>query len=312
MAVRTPMPTDPIVLHQKATSPGLWQALRGRPSNPLALALVRTLRNPMGALGLGILLLLVVVALAAPLIAPFDPAVQHGGQELLPPGGPYLLGTDEFGRDILSRVIFGSRVSLLVGVAAVVLGAGVGIPTGLIAGYLGGWVDAVIMRTWDAFLAFPAVLMGIAVVTVLGPGAVNTALALSIVSMPQFSRITRASVLIEREREYVQAARCLGSSDVRIVVRHLLPNCLGPILVQLSLAMGFAVLLEAGLSFLGLGPQPPEPSWGGMLNDSRPYLQQAPWYGVFPGLALALLLVGLNYLSDALRDALDPRRINVS
>jgi peptide/nickel transport system permease protein len=238
--------------------------------------------------------------------------VQHGGQELVPPGAGWLLGTDELGRDILSRIIYGSRISLLVGVVAVVIGAGVGIPTGLVAGYFGGWIDGVIMRLWDALLAFPGILTGIAVVTVLGPGAVNAAIALAIVNIPEFSRLTRACVLREREREYVLAGRCVGGRDGRIISRHLLPNCLAPILVQLSLSMGFAVLLEAALSFLGLGTQAPEPSWGSMLNDSRTYLRQAPWYGVFPGIALASLLVGLNYLSDALRQALDPRRINTA
>jgi peptide/nickel transport system permease protein len=281
-----------------------------RPSHPLGLALALTLCNPMGLLGLGLLLLLVVVALGAPIIAPYDPIAQNRGDELAPPGVPYRLGTDEFGRDILSRIIFGTRVSLLVGIVAVVVGAGVGIPTGLVSGYYGGWVDGAIMRLWDALLAFPGILTGIAVVAVLGPSAVNAALALAIVNMPEFSRLTRACVLRERERDYVLAARCLGGSDRRLIVRHLLPNCLAAILVQLSLSMGFAVLLEAALSFLGLGTQPPAPSWGAMLNDSRTYLRQAPWYGVFPGIALAIMLVGLNYLSDALRQALDPRRIN--
>ncbi|MDQ6672724.1 MAG: ABC transporter permease [Chloroflexota bacterium] len=266
----------------------------------------------MGAFGLLLLALLVLLAILAPLVAPFDPLAQQGGQELRPPGSTFFLGTDEFGRDILSRVVYGSRTSLLVGVVAVAVGAGIGVPTGLVAGYEGGWLDAVIMRIWDAMLAFPGVLMGIAVITVLGPGAFNSAIALALVSMPQFSRLTRACVLAERRKEYVTAAYCLGAGTPRILLGQLLPNCMGPLLVQLSLSMGFAVLLEAGLSFLGLGSQPPEPSWGSMLNQSRAYLRQAPWYGVFPGIALAAMLVGLNYLSDALRDALDPRRINVS
>jgi len=273
---------------------------------------VLTLRNPMGAFGLSILLALVFIALLAPALAPFHPNVQHDRAELAPPGRPYLLGTDELGRDILSRIIWGGRISLLVGVVAVVIGAGVGIPTGLIAGYFGGWVDAVIMRLWDALLAFPGILTGIAVVTVLGPGAFNTAIALAIVNIPEFSRLTRACVLRERERDYVLASRCIGAQHRRVIARHLFPNCLAPILVQLSLSMGFAVLLEAALSFIGLGQQAPDPSWGSMLNDSRAYLRQAPWYGIFPGVALAVLLVGLNYLSDALRQALDPRRINTA
>lgn len=299
---------DSVALPALAPRRATWR----RPRHPLGLALMRTLRNPMGAFGIVLLVLLIVVALAAPLIAPYNPIAQNRGDELTPPGGKYVLGTDEFGRDILSRIIFGTRVSLLVGVVAVVVGAGVGIPTGLLAGFFGGWVDAAIMRTWDAVLAFPGILTGIAVVAVLGPSSVNAALALAIVNVPEFSRLTRACVLRERERDYVLAARCLGGRDGRLIVRHLLPNCLAPIFVQLSLAMGFAVLLEAALSFLGLGTQPPAASWGAMLNDSRTYLRQAPWYGVFPGVALAVLLIGLNYLSDALRLALDPRRINTA
>jgi len=283
-----------------------------RPRNPLGLSMVLTLRNPMGAFGLGILLMLVLVAVLAPLLAPYHPNVQHDRLELQPPNAQFLLGTDELGRDIFSRIIWGSRVSLLVGIVAVVIGAGVGIPTGLMAGFFGGWIDAVIMRLWDALLAFPGILTGIAVVTVLGPGAINAAIALAIVNIPEFSRLTRACVLRERERDYVLASRCVGARDTRIIAMHLFPNCLAPILVQLSLSMGFAVLLEAALSFIGLGQQAPDPSWGSMLNDSRAYLRQAPWFGIFPGVALAALLVGLNYLSDALRQALDPRRINAA
>ena len=283
-----------------------------RPRNPLGLSLMLTIRNPMGAFGLGIMLALILVATLAPVLAPYHPNVQHDGFELQPPSAQYLLGTDELGRDIFSRIIWGSRVSLMVGIIAVVIGAGVGIPTGLIAGFFGGWTDALIMRLWDALLAFPGILTGIAVVTVLGPGATNAAIALAIVNVPEFSRLTRACVMREREREYVLASRCIGARDTRVIAAHLFPNCLAPILVQLSLSMGFAVLLEAALSFIGLGQQAPDPSWGSMLNDSRAYLRQAPWFGIFPGLALAALLVGLNYLSDALRQALDPRRINTA
>jgi ABC-type dipeptide/oligopeptide/nickel transport system permease subunit len=296
--------------------PGGLPASRAVPRwarGPFSQALLRTLHNRMGAFGLSILALLIVVAAGAPVLAPYHPNSQHDGDELVAPGrASYLLGTDELGRDILSRIIWGARVSLLVGLIAVAVGAGIGVPTGLAAGYFGGWLDGVIMRCWDALLAFPGILTGIAVVSVLGPGALNVALALAIVNVPEFSRLTRACVLRERERDYILAARCLGGSDRRLIGRHLVPNCLPPLLVQLSLSMGFAVLLEASLSFLGLGTQAPDPSWGSMLNDSRTFLRQAPWYGIFPGVALAILLVGLNYLSDALRLALDPRRINTT
>jgi peptide/nickel transport system permease protein len=271
----------------------------------------RLLRSPGGLIGLVVMLVLVLTAIFAPLIAPYDPLAQHPGAELAVPSGTYWVGTDEFGRDIFSRIVYGSRISLLVGMLAVVVGGIIGISTGLAAGYWGGWLDACIMRLWDTLLAFPAILLGIAVAAVLGPGVTNAALALAIISIPQFSRITRASVLGEKQREYIQAARCIGSRDGRIVLRHLLPNTVSPLLVQLSLAMAYAVLLEAGLGFLGLGTQPPDPSWGSMLNASRAYLRQAPWYAVFPGIALSTLLVGLNFLSDALRDALDPRLTNL-
>lgn len=267
----------------------------------------RLLRSPSGLFGLIVMVLLVLTALLAPLIATHDPLAQHPGAELSVPSSQYLVGTDEFGRDIFSRIVYGSRISLFVGVLAVAIGGLVGVSSGLAAGYFGGWLDASIMRVWDALLAFPAILLGIAVATVLGPGVTNAAVALAIVSIPQFSRITRASVLGEKQREYVQAARCLGAGDVRVALRHIFPNTVSPLLVQLSLAMAYAVLLEAGLSFLGLGTQPPDPSWGSMLNTSRAYLRQAPWYAVFPGLALTVLLLGLNFLSDALRDALDPK-----
>jgi peptide/nickel transport system permease protein len=240
-------------------------------------------------------------------IAPYDPLEQDGRAELVGPSAAHPFGTDELGRDLLSRVIYGSRTSLMVGVLAVTLGSLIGVTSGLAAGYVGGWLDALIMRVLDVLLAFPAILIGIAIAAMLGPGATNAAIALAIVSVPQFSRITRASVLGEKERDYVQAARSIGVRNVSIAVRHILPNTVSPFLVQLSLSMGYAVLLEAGLSFLGLGTQPPDPSWGGMLNASRTYLRDAPYYAIFPGIALSVLLLGLNFLSDALRDALDPK-----
>ncbi len=284
---------------------------RQRSQNYYVNIFLRLLRSPTGVLGLAVMGVLVLTAIFAPVIAPYDPLIQHSGSELAVPSSSFWVGTDEFGRDILSRIVYGSRISLLVGVVAVVIGGLIGVSSGLAAGYCGGWLDACIMRLWDSLLAFPAILLGIAVAAVLGPGVTNAAFALAIISIPQFSRITRASVLGEKQREYIQAARCLGVSDWRIVTRHLLPNTVSPLLVQFSLAMAYAVLLEAGLGFLGLGTQPPDPSWGSMLNASRAYLRQAPWYAVFPGIALSTLLVGLNFLSDALRDALDPKLTNL-
>ena len=290
------------------TRPGSWSR---RQASWLQVVL-RIGRSPMGAFGLATLVLLVLLAALAPAIAPYPPNVQHPGRELQPPGSQFLLGSDDLGRDLLSRILYGARISFTVGVLATTIGAAVGVSTGLLSGYLGGWVDSVIMRFYDALLAFPGIIIGIAVISVLGPTSINVAYALAIGGMPFFARLMRSSVLSERERDYVYAARSIGARDGRIMFRHVLPNTLAPLLVQLSLAMGFAVLAEAGLSFLGLGTQPPDPSWGSMLNESRAYLREAPWYGLWPGIALTVLLVGLNYLSDALRDALDPRRANLN
>jgi peptide/nickel transport system permease protein len=278
--------------------------------NPLSQALRRTVRNPMGAFGLTVVVLLCLMSILAPLIAPYGPAEQIPGARLRPPSAQFLFGTDHLGRDLLSRVIFGAQASLTVGLLAVAIGGFVGVGSGLVAGYLGGWVDAAIMRFYDALLAFPGILLAIGLVVVLGPGIINVALAIGIGQMPMDARLTRSIVLSQRERDYVTAARALGAGGHRIMLAHILPNTLPPLLVQFSLAMGFAVLAEAALSFLGLGTQPPTPSWGSMLNESRTYLRMAPWFGIWPGVALALLLIALNYLADALRDALDPRRIN--
>ncbi|MBV8718153.1 MAG: ABC transporter permease [Chloroflexi bacterium] len=282
-----------------------------RRQRPWVQVLLRITRNPMGAFGLAIVLLMAFLAILAPVIAPYSPVAQHPGQELQPPGAQFWLGSDDLGRDLFSRILFGARVSFVVGIVATALGAGIGVSTGLVSGYTGGWIDSVIMRFYDALLAFPGIIIGIAVISILGPSTLNVAYALAIGGMPFFARLMRSSVLSERERDYVYAARCIGARDGRIMFLHLLPNTLAPLLVQLSLAMGFAVLAEAGLSFLGLGTQPPDPSWGTMLNDSRAYLREAPWYGLWPGVALTVLLVALNYLSDALRDALDPKRANL-
>ena len=273
-------------------------------------ALRRFLRQPMGTLGLVLAGLSVTAAVLAPAIAPHDPLMQYNGQELVQPGRPFLLGTDDVGRDVLSRILYGLRLSLAVGILSVMLGALVGVVSGVTAGYAEGWLDAVTMRLWDSVLAFPPVLVGVAVAALLGPGTFSLCLALAVASIPQFARLARASVLVEKQREYVAAARCLGASDVLIMARHILPNTLSPLLVQLTLAMAFAVLLESGLSFLGIGAQPPEASLGSMLSVARRFLRPAPWYGVFPGLALVVLLLGLNFLSDAARTALDPRRAN--
>jgi len=283
---------------------GGW--LRQQP--PMVQALASVARSRTGLLGLVTVLVFIALAALAPFIAPYSPYELHPLHVLEPPNAEFWLGTDELGRDLLSRVLYGARVSLVVGFLAVAIGAGFGVSSGLVSGYAGGWLDSVIMRLCDVLLAFPGIILGIAVISILGPSSVNVAYALALGGLPFFARLIRSGVLSEREREYVYAARSSGAVDGRIMFRHVLPNTLPPLLVQLSLAMGFAILAEASLSFLGLGTQPPDPSWGSMLNDSRSYLREAPFYGLWPGLALTILLVALNFFSDALRDALDPRR----
>lgn len=281
-----------------------------RQGNLLLDALIRTWRTPSGKIGALLVGLLMFVAIAAPLVAPYDPARQFRGQELEGPSLSHPIGTDQLGRDLLSRVIFGGRASFLAGVVAASFGIVVGISSGTIAGYNGGsWLDAVIMRFYDGLLIFPAILLAIAIVAITGPGLLNVALAIGVAETPVSARLTRSIVLSQRERDYVEAARSIGASGRRIALFHILPNTLPLLLVPFSLSVGFAILTEGALSFLGLGVQPPTPSWGGMLGDSRQYMTTQVWYGVTPGLALCLLLVGLNLLSDALQKGLDPRRI---
>lgn len=273
----------------------------------LAIPFRRFLRHPKGKMGLAVTILAVLVAIFAPYMTPFDPLQHHKGLELQGISARFLFGSDEFGRDIFSRTLYGTRISLLVGLASVAIGIGIGGLMGLIAGYRGGWVETVIMRLCDGMLAFPPMVLGLGTATVLGPGVGNAVLAIGIVNVPTCARLLRASVLAEKEKEYVQAAGAIGSAEDRILLRHILPNVLTPIMVQANIGVVHAILLEAGLSFLGLGAQPPTPSWGTMLNDARAYWHQAPTYGLFPGIALSVLLLGLNFIADAARDALDPR-----
>jgi ABC-type dipeptide/oligopeptide/nickel transport system permease subunit len=279
-------------------------------AHPLNAAFVRTWRNPLGLLGLVILGLLVFAALAAQLISPYDPIVQHQGKELLGPNPAFWLGTDELGRDLLSRVIYGARPSLTVALMVVVIGGGLGILAGLTAGFFGGWVDALLMRLFDALFAFPPILLGFVIIAALGPGTTQVAYAIALAVVPTLGRVARSLVLKERHRDYVLAARCTGAGSARVMFLHVLPNAVSPMIVNLALIMGFSVLAEASLAFLGLGTQPPLPSWGAMLNESRAYLRNDPWMAICPGVVLAMLLLGLNYLADALREAFDPRRVN--
>jgi peptide/nickel transport system permease protein len=265
-------------------------------------------RSALGRWGLAVALLLVLLALLAPWLAPYDPAAQSLPQRLLPPGRAHLMGTDELGRDILSRVLYGARVSMLVG-ASVVLGCvSVGLVLGLLAGYLGGWFDRVVnVILMNAFLSFPGILLAIGFAAFLGPGLEKVILALTITGWAGYARLARGQVLKVKEMEFVLAARSLGASQTRILARHLLPNILQPVLVQATIGMAGAILAESTLSFLGLGVLAPVPSWGAMLNDARSHLFDAPHMVIFPALAVMAAVLAFNLLGDAWRDWLDPR-----
>jgi peptide/nickel transport system permease protein len=257
--------------------------------------------------GGGIVLALGVVALFGAALAPYEPNAMDFTVRFAPPSWAHPFGTDDFGRDVFSRVLHGASVSFQVAFIAVGISGLAGIALGLTAGYRGGWVDEVIMRVMDVLFAFPAVLLAITVMAILGRGVENAMIAIAIVYAPIFARVTRGAVISVRDREFVMAARALGQSQTRIMLRHVLPNALGPIIVQTSLSLAFAILAEAALSFFGLGTQPPDPSWGRMLSEGRGFLQQAPWMGIFPGLAIMVSVLGFNTLGDGLRDVLDPR-----
>lgn len=264
--------------------------------------------NPRIALAGGLLLGLGLAAALAPLIGGHDPIATDPDASLLRPGRSHLLGTDELGRDVLARIVWGGRVSLPVAFVAVAVGLGLGGLTGLVAGYRGGVADLLLMRLVDAILAFPALILAIAVVSALGPDLRNAMLAIGLVQVPVYARLTRAQVLSLKHQEFVVAARSVGASPLRIVTRHLVPNLLNPIIVQVSLSAAFAMLAEATLSFLGLGAQPPAPDWGFMINTGSRYLANGDWWiAIGPGLAICLAVFGFNWLGDALRDALDPR-----
>lgn len=267
----------------------------------------RFLANKLAVFGALILLAFSVLALLAPAVSPFDPAQVFFTDLRAAPGAAHLFGTDELGRDLLSRVLYGARVSLSAGLVSVLFALLSGTLLGLIAGYYGGWLDELIMRFVDAMLALPFLILAIALAAILGPSLQNTMLAIAIVTAPAFARVVRGEILAQREREYVQAAQALGASHTRMMLRHLLPNISGPLIVQTSLAVANAVLAESSLSFLGLGVQPPTPSWGAMLNTARGYLTDAPWMAIFPGIAIFLTVLAFNLVGDGLREALDPR-----
>ncbi|MGH2597949.1 MAG: ABC transporter permease [Dehalococcoidia bacterium] len=266
------------------------------------------LRNPMGVTGLVVVLVLIVAGLGAPLLATHDPVEQIRGHRLESPSTQFWFGTDEFSRDLFSRVLYGLRASLLVSVVAVGAGGAVGVVLGFSAGYARGMTETVIMRLVDTMLAFPGLLLAIAIIAALGSGIENVALALGIAAIPRFARLGRAGMLAESNRDYVTAARVLGAGQGRIMFRHVAVNALPPLLVQAALSMAAAVLIESSLGYLGLGTEPPQPSLGGLINSARERLDH-PYYFLFPGAALALFLVGLNLLADAVNESLDPHRV---
>ena len=276
-------------------------------STPAALRRPAWRRSPLTVAGLALIAILAVIALLAPLIAPANPLKQVLSTRLKPPSADHWLGTDQLGRDVLSRMIYGARISLLIGTVVVGLAASVGTFVGLVAGYVGGWLDEGLMRLTDVFLAFPALILAMAISGALGPSLTNAMIAIAVVSWPVYARLVRAQVLSLREREYVEAARSLGAPAVRIVWGHILPNTLAPLLVQASFDMGGAILSAAGLSFIGFGTQPPTAEWGVMISEGRNYIATHSWLSLFPGLAILLTVAAFNLIGDGLRDALDPR-----
>ena len=267
----------------------------------------RFLRRGGALFGLAVVAFFVLIALAAPWIAPHDPLATSWSEVRGAPSAAHLFGSDELGRDVLSRIIWGARASILAGVVSVSISLALGVPIGMAAGYLGRWADALISRVTDAMLACPFLILAIALAAFLGPSLTNAMIAIGISATPVFIRLTRAQVLAAKSEDYVEAARALGNPHLRIVLRHIFPNIVAPLIVQATLAIAAAVIAEASLSFLGLGQQPPAPSWGSMLNTARNYVDQAPWMAIWPGLSIFLLVLSFNLLGDGLRDALDPR-----
>lgn len=292
---------DIVAIGESATSDmhrssGLWED-----------ALKQFIRHPTGMFGAVIVALLIFTAIFGPSLATNDPRAMDFAALFAPPSLDHLMGTDNFGRDVFTRIMYGARVSLQVGIISVTLATIVGTLLGLIAGYSNRLIDEVIMRSMDIIFAFPAILLAIAILAALGKGIENAMIAIGIVYIPIFARIARGEVLTVREEEFVGVAYALGASRVRIMFSHILPNILSPIIVEISLSLSFAILAEAALSFFGLGTQPPDPSWGNMLAEGRAYIQQSVWLGIFPGLAIMLTVMGFNFLGDGLRDSLDPR-----
>jgi ABC-type dipeptide/oligopeptide/nickel transport system permease subunit len=288
--------------------PGDDRTLTVTRRTPRALFWIRFSRNKPAIVGAVVIGMMVVTALFAPLIAPYSPYYQDLNHIVQPPGSGHLMGTDDLGRDVLSRIIFGARISVAASILPVLIALGIGVPLGLLAGYFRSfWDEWIIMRVVDAMQAFPFLILALALASSLGPGFSNAMIAIGIGFIPAFIRIVRGQVLAVSAQEYIQGARALGVGHLRILRVHILPNTLGPLLVQTSVAMAAAILAEAGLSFLGVGVQPPTPSWGQMLTVAQQYINSAPWLALWPGIAIFLAVLGFNLLGDGIREGLDPR-----
>lgn len=296
-------PPRPVPENRADTGSPVYEFLQS-----LKLVWTKLKRDPAAVVGLMIVLLLLIAAVASLVFVPYDRVIaQDLGQALRPPGGECWFGTDHFGRDVFLRILYGAQVSLMVGIVAVGLGMSIGLLLGTSAGYFGGWWDTIVMRVTDVMLAFPFLLLALAITAALGPSLTNAMLALGIASFPSYTRLVRGNILSLREENYVEAARVAGASHSRIMLRHLIPNLLGTLIVYGTLRISTAILAEAGLSYLGLGAQPPMPTWGGMLSEGRDYLLFFEWLALFPGLAILVTVTGFNLLGDGLRDALDPK-----
>ncbi|MFC3182665.1 nickel transporter permease [Cypionkella sinensis] len=272
------------------------------------LSWLRLRRNPLAMIGLTISLVLIFIAIFAPLLAPHDPITQELSRRLLPPGTPgNILGTDDFGRDILSRILYGSRITLYIVLLVILTAPVVGLIIGTVAGYFGGWVDTILMRITDIFLAFPKLILALALVAVLGPGMVNAVLAIALTSWPPYARVARAETLTVRNSDYIAAVKLQGAGPIRIIWGHVIPMCLPSVIIRVTLDMAGVILTAAGLGFLGLGVQPPLPEWGLMISAGRKFLFEQWWVATMPGLAIFIVSLGFNLLGDGLRDVLDPK-----
>jgi peptide/nickel transport system permease protein len=279
----------------------------GRPRPAWLKAVQQFYHDPKAVIATAILLTYIFIAITAPVITPHPVNEQDAYRSLQPPSWEHPLGTDRLGRDLLTRMFYGTRISVSVGLIAVGIAAGIGIPLGLVAGFFGGWLDEVLMRFLDAWIAFPSLILIIGLVTIIGPGVVNAMIAIGLNAFPVYARLIRAQTLSVRERDFIHAANALGASDTRLIFRHILPNTIQPVIVQASLLVGSAILAEAGLSFLGIGIRPPEPTWGVTIQEGFDWIRQSPWPAVVPGIALLLFVLSTNFMGDRLRDMLDPR-----